>query len=61
MVLAGLNLAKTLGTQNLLLHCDSLLVTSQINGEYMARDELMAAYLSKVQQSISHFNIVKVE
>uniref|UniRef100_A0A2N9HA42 Integrase catalytic domain-containing protein n=1 Tax=Fagus sylvatica TaxID=28930 RepID=A0A2N9HA42_FAGSY len=44
-VLAGLNLAKTLGAKQLIVHCDSLLVASQINGEYMARDERMAAYL----------------
>ena len=61
MVLVGLNSAKALGARNLLLHCDSLLVTSQINGEYMARDERMAAYLSKAQEMITHFNTVKVE
>jgi hypothetical protein len=44
-VLAGLNSAKTLGAKNLIVHCDSLLIASQINGEYMARDERMAAYL----------------
>ena len=60
-VLVRLNSTKTLSTQNLLLHCDSLLVTSQINGEYMAWEECMAAYLSKVQQTIAHFNTVKVE
>ena len=32
-ILARLNLAKTLGAQNLLLHYGFLLVTSQINGE----------------------------
>ncbi len=49
VVLAGLNLAKTLGAKNLIIHCYSLLIASQINGEYMARDERMAAYLLKVQ------------
>jgi ribonuclease HI len=60
-VLDGLNSAKTLGAKNLIIHCDSLLIASQINGEYMARDERMAAYLLKVQQTITHFNIVRVE
>uniref|UniRef100_A0A2N9HL09 Uncharacterized protein n=1 Tax=Fagus sylvatica TaxID=28930 RepID=A0A2N9HL09_FAGSY len=46
-VLAGLNSAKTLGAKNLIVHCDSLLIASQINGEYMDRDERMAAYLLK--------------
>jgi ribonuclease HI len=60
-VLAGLNSAKTLGAQQLIVHCDSLLVASQINGEYMARDERMAAYLLKVQQTITSFQTVRVE
>ena len=60
-VLTRLNTAKTLGAKNLVIHCDSLLIASQINGEYMARDERMAAYLLKVQQTITHFNMVRVE
>jgi ribonuclease HI len=60
-VLAGLNSAKTLGAQQLIVHCDSLLVTSQINGEYMARDERMAAYLLKVHQTMTNFQTVRVE
>ena len=34
-VLADLNSAKTLGAKNLIVHCDSLLIASQINGEYI--------------------------
>jgi hypothetical protein len=47
-VLAGLKSAKTLEARRLIVYCDSLLVASQINGEYMARDERMSAYLLKV-------------
>ena len=60
-VLAGLNSAKTLGAQQLIVHCDSLLIASQINGEYMARDERMTAYLLKVQQTMTNFQAVRVE
>ena len=60
-ILAGLNSAKVLGARNLHLHCDSLLVTSQINGKYMARDECIATYLSKTQEVIGHFNKVIVK
>ena len=60
-VLAGLNSAKTLGAQQLIVHCDSLLIASQINGEYMAQDERMAAYLLKVQQTMTNFQAVRVE
>ena len=60
-VLAGLNSTKTLGAQQLIVHCDSLLVASQINREYIARDERMAAYLLKVQQTMASFQTVRVE
>jgi ribonuclease HI len=60
-VLAGLKSAKTLGARRLIVYCDSLLVASQINGEYMARDERMAAYLLKVQTAMFDFEIVRVE
>ena len=42
-VLAGLKSAKTFEARRLIVYCDSLLVASQINGEYMARDERMSA------------------
>uniref|UniRef100_A0A2N9FJP4 RNase H type-1 domain-containing protein n=1 Tax=Fagus sylvatica TaxID=28930 RepID=A0A2N9FJP4_FAGSY len=60
-VLAGLKSAKTLGARRLIVYCDSLLVASQINGKYMARDERMAAYLLKVQTAMLDFEIVRVE
>ena len=60
-VLAGLKLAKTLEARRLIIYCDSLLVASQINGEYMARDERMSAYLLKVQTAMTDFEIVRVE
>uniref|UniRef100_A0A2N9GFJ3 Reverse transcriptase domain-containing protein n=1 Tax=Fagus sylvatica TaxID=28930 RepID=A0A2N9GFJ3_FAGSY len=58
--LTELNSAKTLGAKNLIIHCDSLLIASQINGEYMARDEHMAAYLLKVQQDHHQFQYAPI-
>jgi ribonuclease HI len=60
-VMAGLNSAKTLGAKHLVVYCDSLLIANQINGEYMARDEHMATYLLKVQQTMTNFKMVRVE
>uniref|UniRef100_A0A2N9FUL1 RNase H type-1 domain-containing protein n=1 Tax=Fagus sylvatica TaxID=28930 RepID=A0A2N9FUL1_FAGSY len=60
-VLAGLKSAKTLRARRLIVYCDSLLVVSQINGEYMARDERMAVYLLKVRAAMPDFEIVRVE
>ena len=60
-VLAGLNSDRTLGATHLIIYYDSLLVASQINGEYMARDERMAAYLLKLQQTMTNFQTVRIE
>jgi ribonuclease HI len=60
-VLAGLKSAKTLGARRLIVYCDSLLVASQISGEYMARDERMSAYLLKVHTAMTDFETVKIE
>jgi ribonuclease HI len=60
-VLAGLNSAETLGAKHLIIYYDSLLIASHINGEYMARDERMTAYLLKVQQTMTNFKTVRVE
>uniref|UniRef100_A0A2N9FTE0 RNA-directed DNA polymerase n=1 Tax=Fagus sylvatica TaxID=28930 RepID=A0A2N9FTE0_FAGSY len=60
-VLAGLKSAKTLGARRLIVYCDSLLVASQISGEYMARDERMSAYLLKVQTAMTDFETVRIE
>ena len=31
---AGLDLAKAAGAENMIMHCDSQVITSQINDEY---------------------------
>ncbi|XP_068474789.1 uncharacterized protein [Phaseolus vulgaris] len=48
-LIAGMLLAKEMGTQSLLAKSDSQLVTGQVTGEYQAKDPQMAAYLRYVQ------------
>uniref|UniRef100_A0A2N9EIF7 Integrase zinc-binding domain-containing protein n=1 Tax=Fagus sylvatica TaxID=28930 RepID=A0A2N9EIF7_FAGSY len=57
----GASNSKGSGTGRLIVYCDSLLVASQINGEYMARDERMSAYLLKVQTAMTDFETVRIE
>ena len=38
-LVAGLDLAKVAGAGNVIVHCDSQVITSQINGEYECRSE----------------------
>jgi len=46
-VIAGLKMVATLGVTILEVRCDSLLIVSQVNGEYTAKDDRMIVY-SKV-------------
>jgi len=48
-LIAGMLLAKEMGTQNLLLKSDSQLITGQVSGEFQTKDPQMAAYLKYVQ------------
>ncbi|XP_068476747.1 uncharacterized protein [Phaseolus vulgaris] len=48
-LIAGMLLAKEIGARSLLAKSDSLLVTSQVTGEYQAKDLQMATYLGYVQ------------
>jgi len=48
-LIAGTLLAKEMGAKGLLAKGDSLLVTSQVTGEYQAKDPQIAAYLEYVQ------------
>ena len=38
-LVAGLDLAKAAGAENVVLHCDSQVVTGQINGDYECKNE----------------------
>ncbi|RVW51767.1 hypothetical protein CK203_066843 [Vitis vinifera] len=52
-ILSGLVLATTLNASKVKIHSDSQLVVGQILKEYKAKDERMAKYLLKVQESLS--------
>ena len=62
-LLAGLDIARKLGAENLKIHCDSLLIVNQVKGEYQAKEENMAAYLEETKlrlEAISWYEIVQV-
>ena len=48
-LVAGLDLAKAAGTENMIIHCDSQVITSQVNGDYECRNERMKKYLEEVK------------
>ena len=48
-LMAGLDLAKAAGAENVVVHCDSQVVTSQINGSYECKNVRMKRYLEEVK------------
>ncbi|XP_074351489.1 uncharacterized protein LOC141690599 [Apium graveolens] len=51
--ITGLKLAKTLRIQNLNIYNDSQIVVKQTNGEYIAKDPVLAKYQDLVQRCLS--------
>ncbi|XP_019246477.1 PREDICTED: uncharacterized protein LOC109226132 [Nicotiana attenuata] len=54
-MIAGLDLAKGLGAEIVEAKCDSLLVVSQVNGSYEAREDTMQRNLDKIQIALRRF------
>ena len=60
-LVAGLDLVKAAGTENMIMHCDSQVITSQINGDYECRNERMKKYLEEVKSRISGLEVKFVQ
>ena len=60
-LVAGLDLAKATGAENIIVHCDSQVITSQINGDYECRNERMKKYLEEVKNRISSLEVKFVQ
>ena len=56
-LVARLDLAKAAGAENMIMHCDSQEITSQINGDYECRNERMKKYLEEVKSRISSIEV----
>ena len=60
-LVAGLDLARAAGAENMIIHCDSQVITSQINGDYECRNERMKKYLEEVKSQISGLEVKFVQ
>ena len=58
---AGLDLAKAVGAENMVVHCDSQVATSQINGGYKCKNERMKRYLEEVKYLIDNLEVKFVQ
>jgi len=54
-LLKGLELAKSLGAESILVQGDSQLVMGQVNGIYKVKEERMKKYLNKVRRFVKKF------
>ena len=60
-LVAGLDLAKATSAKNVVVHCNSQVVTSQINGGYECKNERMKRYLKEVKNPISSLEVKFVQ
>ena len=60
-LVAGLDLAKAVDAENMIMHCDSQVITSQINGDYECRNERMKKYVEEVKSRISGLEVKFVQ
>ena len=60
-LVAGLDLAKAAGAENIIIHCDSQVITSQVNGNYECRNERMKKYLEEVKSRINGLEVKFVQ
>jgi len=51
-LIAGLDLTRAVGAENRVIHCDSQVITSQVNGSYECKSERMKKYLDEVKSWI---------
>lgn len=56
-LVAGLDLAVAAGAEVMVIHCDSQVITSQINGIYECKNERMKKYLEKVKSRINGLKV----
>ncbi|XP_075654785.1 uncharacterized protein LOC142624951 [Castanea sativa] len=61
-LVAGLDLAKAAEAMNVIIHCDSQVVTNQMNSDYECKGEKMKKYLEQVKKRVDnlHAKVVQI-
>ena len=60
-LIAGLDLMKAARVENMIVHCDSQVVTSQVNGNYECKNEKVKKYLEEVKGRIGSLRVKFVQ
>ena len=53
-LITGLNLTKAVEAARVVVHCDSQVITNQVNGDYKCKGERMKKYLDQVKARIDN-------
>ena len=53
-LVAGLDLAKATGAVSVVIHCDSQVITNQVNGDYECKGERMKRHLEQVKRTVDN-------
>ena len=59
--MAGLDLAKVVGATSVVIHCDSQVITNQVNGDYECKGERMKKYLEQVKRRVDDLQAKSVQ
>ena len=51
-LVASLDLARAIGAANIVIYCDSQVITNQVNGDYKCKGERMKMYLDQVKRRV---------
>ena len=51
-LVVGLDLAKVAGATSVVIHCDSQVITNQVNEDYECKGERMKKYLEQVKRRV---------
>ena len=51
-LVAGLALANVVGLASVVIHCESQVITNQVNGDYNCKGERMKKYLEQVKRRL---------
>ena len=60
-LVVGLDLAKAAGATSVVIHCDSQVVTNQVNGDYECKGERMKRYLEQVKRRVDDLQAKMVQ
>ena len=53
-LVAGLDLAKATGAVSVVIHCDSQVITNQVNRDYECKGERMKRHLEQVKRTVDN-------